>query len=409
MQILLKKLRKLRPGNLLAILFVIYLGYVAVSCIPQTIYEFGRCLYWRTGVQEFITAVDTQSTDLLSIEQDQPLLLNKGTYINLNGLMARILKQPHMNNRIRLTNGHLTHEPGPTSQKHIQTAADNVIHFYNAHTANGGKFLFIVAPTQLSKYENYLPVGYTDTVNGPADDFLALLEQAGVPYLDLREELQNDGISITDAYYVTDHHWTPETGLWAYGKIIRKLETMGAIAPVDPFYTDPNNFSFITYKDAFLGSSGKRTGRYFAGLDDATYIHPNFETNISISMPHRELQLQGRFEDVSYHLELNYDFEHPDYFNKNFYAAYGWNDNPITHWRNPQAPDQSKVMLIGESFGNIPFSLMSLSLGVCDEVDMRHFTEDFQEYYENYQPDTVILEVNSGAIISQFTDTAYLD
>ena len=87
-----------------------------------------------------------------------------------------------------------------------------------------------------------------------------LLEEAGVPYLDLREEMQAEGISVTDAFYTTDHHWKPQTGLWAFGKILEKLETTGAIPSVDPVYTDPGNYSFEIHENTFLGSSGKRTG-----------------------------------------------------------------------------------------------------------------------------------------------------
>ena len=35
--------------------------------------------------------------------------------------------------------------------------------------------------------------------------------------------------------------------------------------------------------------------------------------------------------------------------------------------------------------------------------------EDFSDYYYGYEPDTVILEFNAGAILSEFTDYGYLD
>lgn len=406
MQTLLKKLRKLRPGNILAILFVVYLGYVAVSCMPQALYELGRCLYWKTGIQEFITTIDTQSEDLLSIEQDQALLLNKGTYINLNGLMAKILKQPEINNRILLKNGHLSTIPGDGADpQQVRQAANNIIRLHDRQNANSGNFLFVMVPTQVSKYEDLLPTGYRDTVNGPADMFLSCLEEAGVSYLDLREELHKDGISVTDAYYTTDHHWTPETGFWAYGKILKKLEQMDAIFPVDPFYTDGSNYTFETYTNSFLGASGKRTGIYYAGLDDSTIIYPNFETDISIRIPERQLELDGPYEEVAYINTITPDYNNPDFYTENVYGLYGWGDMPITHWRNENAPVQEKFLLIGESFGNIPFSLMSLCISSCDEVDMRHFEEDFQDYYESYAPDTVIILLNMESIVSEFTNS----
>lgn len=401
--------KKLTAAHLLAVTFLVYILYVSQAALPEFLYNLGGAFYWDTGYKHFIETVDTQYESMLLTDPNQPLLRDKGTYINLNGLMAKQLRQPVMNERLLMKNGHLGYIPAEAPDREfIREAAEVVIRFHNAHTAGGGNFLFVMTPTQNSKYEEYLPEGYTDSVNGPADTFLSFLEEAGVPYLDLREELQNDGISVTDAYYVTDHHWIPEIGFWAYGEILNKLEQMDIIDPVDPFYTDAGNYRFETYENTFLGSSGRRTGIYYAGLDDSTYIYPNFETDISVSIPSMEVECRGPFEEVAYHQQQEYDLEDPDYFNTNFYAMYGWGDTAITHWRNEQAPDQSKFLLIGESFGNIPFSLMSISLGVMDELDVRYFEEDFSDYYHGYNPDTVILEFNAGAILSEFTDYHYL-
>lgn len=402
-------IRKLRPAHLLSVGFLAYVIFVSTFALPEFLFNFAGAFHWDTGLRHLIKTVDTQYESMLITDPSQPLLRDKGTYINLNGLMAKNLRQPVMNERVLMKNGHLGYIPSEAPDREsIREAAEVVIRFHNAHTAEGGNFLFVMTPTQNSKYEEYLPEGYTDSVNGPADTFLSFLEEAGVPYLDLREELQNDGISVTDAYYVTDHHWTPETGFWAYRKILNKLEQMDAIDPVDPFYTDAGNYCFETYENTFLGSSGRRTGIYYAGLDDSTFIYPNFETDISVSIPSMEVDCRGPFKDVAYHQHLDYDFEDPDYFNTSFYGLYGWGDTPITHWRNEQAPDQSKFLLIGESFGNVPFSLMSTCLGVMDELDVRYFKDSFSDYYDSYKPDTVILEFNAGAILSEFTDYHYL-
>ena len=407
---ILNKIRKLRPAHLLAFLFLAYTFRLSLAAAPEFLYHLGRELYWKTGYSHLIETVDEQYGGMLTTEKEQPLLQNKGTYINLNGQMANILGQPMMNDRVTLKNGHLASlVPDSPDPEEIREAADNILGFYNTHAAGNGKFLFVMVPSQISKYEDLLPVGYTDTTNASADTFLAYLKEGGVPYLDLREEMQEDGLSVTDAYFQTDHHWTPQTGFWAYGKILKKLAEIHAIEPVDPFCTDPDNYTFETYPDTFLGSSGKRTGIFYAGLDDSIYIRPDFETDITVSVPERNLEKRGRFEDVAYNTEAVHNFEDPDFFQENVYGLYGWGDTAITHWRNAQAPDQSRFLLMGESFGNIPFSLMSIPLGCCDEIDLRYFEEDdFPEYYTSYDPDTVVLLFNVDNVISEFTDFDYL-
>jgi hypothetical protein len=176
---------------------------------------------------------------------------------------------------------------------------------------------------------------------------------------------------------------------------------------VDARYTDPANYTFDTYKNTFLGSSGRRTGIYYAGIDDSVFLRPNFHTDIQVRIPEREVDLRGRYEDVSYSPYGWPDFEKPDYFRSNSYGLYGWGDTGITHWRNENAAQEEKFLLIGESFGNIPYSLMSLCFSSCDELDMRHYSDDFDAYYAAYQPDTVILEVNIGMAVSENTTFPY--
>lgn len=400
---------RLRPVHVLAILFLIFITYVGIAAFPQFMMNSGKAFHEQQSLRSYIKTTNDQYSGMLETESELPLLHNKGTYIDFNGLMAKALGQPLMNDRIKLKNGHLAKViPETTDIADIQQAAANIIRFHNAHTVSGGKFLFVMVSSQISRFEDLLPAGHTDTTNENADIFLTLLEEAGVTCLDLREELQNDGISVTDAYYVTDHHWTPQTGFWAYQKMVSKLEQMGAIAPVDPFYTDPKNYTFETHPDTFLGSSGKRTGKYYAGLDDSVIIRPNFETDITVQIPLREMTLQGRYEDVSYNTDAKHNYDQPDFYDENVYGLYGWGDTPITHWRNENAPQKGKFLLIGESFGNIPFSLMSIIFSSCDEMDMRHFEEDFTAYYDSYQPDTIILAFNVDNVISEFTDDVYL-
>lgn len=401
-------LRKLRPAHALSVLFLGYVLWVSLAALPEFLYHFGGAFYWETGYKHFIETVDQQYEGMLTSDNSEPFLQSKGTYINFNGLLARALGQPMTNDRVLLKNGHLSHvvsrQPDP---EEIRLTAQNIARFHDLQTGSGGSFLFVMAPSQISKYEDLLPVGYEDNTNATADALLALLEEAGVPYLDLREEMQAEGISVTEAFYTTDHHWKPQTGLWAFGKILEKLENTGAIATVDPAYTDPGNYSFEIHENTFLGSSGKRTGIYYAGLDDSIFLRPDFETDITLRIPERELEIRGRYEDVAYNTEAFHNYEDPNFYLENSYGLYGWGDTKITHWRSATAPEPGRVLMIGESFGNIPFSLLGTYFASCDELDMRSYDGNFAAYYADFAPDTVILEVNVDMSISDITTFPY--
>lgn len=401
---LLKKARKLRPANLLAAAFLLYIGFVALYPLEPLKNDTKSLLKGEISVSDYMDRMDERYHGMLSTEQNQPLLQNKGTYINLNGAMAKLLGQPMMNERVRLKNGHLTSVVSwRHSQEDVEYTAHNITRLSQMQQKNGGQFLFVLAPSQISKYEDLLPEGYTDTMNDTSDTLLSLLDQSGVACLDLREELHKDQISNADAFFVTDHHWRPQTGFWAYTKILSALEESGAIASVDGFYTDSSHYDFVTYPNTFLGSSGKRTGICYAGVDDSIFIQPQFNTEITLTVPDRELELTGRYEEVCYNSEDTLNPDNPDYFQFNAYGLYGWGDNSLNRWRNENAPDNSKVMLIGDSFGNIPFSLMSIYFSDCDELDMRYYSEDFQRHYQDFQPDIVILEATLDQAVAENT------
>ena len=247
-------------------------------------------------------------------------------------------------------------------------------------------------------------MGFTDTDNETADRLIALLEGETVPVLDLRESLKEEGILWEEAFFTTDHHWTPQTGFLAFREITEALAEMGAAEAVDPFYTDEESYLFHTYEDAFLGSAGKRTGKYYAGLDDFTLIEPNFPTDIQVSIPSLEVELRGSYRQVSYDTNSTVNPEAPDYFNDNMYGLYGWGDTALTRWRSESAQVQERILLIGDSFSNVPFSFLPICYSSCDEMDMRYFQEDFEDYYQEYDPQTVVILINPNNCVSEFTD-----
>jgi len=388
------RFKKIKHTHVLALAFLLYIAYIGITALPPALAGVVASRTSNPGILAARSAMDAEYKAMLNFSD--PLLANKGTYINLNGLMARSLGQRYMNVRIRLQNGHLA---GVISQRDVSPAADELIKLHNRVAADGKAFLFVLAPSQISKYENLLPVGYEDFSNQNSDDLLARLRQADVPVLDLRDAMHNDGISHADAFFVTDHHWTPETGLWAYTKIVERLTADGTIPAVDFMYTDLAQFRSEVYRDWFLGSSGKRTGRFFAGADDFSIVTPLFDTSLSVSVPSREVYKQGSFAEISYDHTANAK----DFFVAGPYTGYGHGDEGFTAYRNALAPVDMKLLSIGDSFGNIPFTFLPLVISSCDELDMRAYTDDFAQYYETYDPDIVIVLVNNETVVQENT------
>ena len=400
---IIRHLKHVTSAKVLAAIFLLFSVYTGIAALPLFLTNTGTALEEDCSLSEYIKRIDEQYHGMLSTVMDQNTLHNKSTYINFNGLMANALGQIEMNERIKLKNGHLAQFGHVLPEDRLDEVFQNLKALSDKHTGNGRQFLFVLAPSQTYQQEELFPAGYEDQANIGADYLVRLLEENGIPHLDLRKSMAEAGMTNADAFFVTDHHWTPQTGFWAYGKIIEELYRNGAIGQISQYHIDPQNYNFQIYENVFLGSSGKRTGQYFAGLDDFCVISPKYDTSISVKIENTNFDSTGNFLEVAYNQGALARMENQNFFNENPYGIYGWGDRSLVWWRNESAPEDQKIMLIGDSYGNVPFSLMSMYFSSCDELDMRHFKGDFQSYYEENTPDTIVLLVNLNSLFTANT------
>lgn len=408
-------LKRLNSSHILAAFFLAYIFYVALAPAPKLLTHI-RILLADAPPPLFpaiVETVDTQYETMLTTEAHKPLLHNNATYINFNGYIAKLLDQTYINDRIKLNNGQMVQLQEEMPPDYLMTAiADNLARVHQHQQDAGKNMLFVLAPTKIIEGEDLLPVGYTDTTNETSDLLLSLLEERGVACLDLRENFREDGMIAADSYFITDHHWLPETGFWAYTQIVEKLVEMGIFSSMDPAYTDEENFHFKVYEDCFLGSSGKRAGIYYAGTDDFCIIEPKFETNITVQYYGDETCYEGSYANVVNNPTIEPLLANKDYFNDNPYVLYGYGDTDPALRLNESAPEKTKLMLIGDSYNNVPFSLMSLYASSCYEIDTRTLSGEFpsaepvnfETLYNEYQPDTIIFLIqNKGCMDNNVT------
>ncbi len=315
-------------------------------------------------------------------------LKNKGAYIELNGFMAAAMGQRQMNDIIKLDNGHVTEISEP---QETVAAAAQMKELYDRQTEKGKHFLFVLAPCQIPENEDILPPGYNDYSNQNADDLVGRLQEEGIPVLDLRKKMQRDGIGYTEAFFVTDHHWRSETAFWAYTEIVDYLVRADIMEPVDARYVDIGAFHVEVYEDWYLGPTGRRTGSSFAGVDDFSVIWPEFATDIRLEVPTLGIFKQGEFGDVVYDLEDN----KKDFFVNLLYDHYTYGGHNRKYF-NGAAPNKLKVMAVADSFAWSSAIYLPLVVSY-DEMDMRYFGGNFAEYYAGYDPDVLLVFVNTAS------------
>lgn len=393
--------KHINAGLILAICFVAYVMYMSFASMPELLRIAAETIdiiadnEAPLSIKERIGVVNDEYEVMLGTEKTQPTLYDLASYIDLNGFMAKMLGQREMNDRVKLENGYLY---APVSGLDRKKEAELLLNLYRVCEEHDRDLLVALVPEKIYGNEDMLPRGSSDSTCKALDAMAETLAGNGVPILHFGERMQALGLTMEETYYKTDHHWKAETGWWAYTEIIKELTAMGSIPAIDGMYTDENSFVFDVYEGFFLGADGRRTGRCYAGVDDFTLIYPKFSTNISFTVdPDRSMKnpivQNGEFYDAAFNFG---NIMEEDHYNKSPYHVYGWGDRGLTHWRNASAPVDKKVLMIGDSFGNVPFAFLSLVFTTCDEMDFRQYVGDFPSYFETYDPDIVIIAGSSN-------------
>lgn len=319
----------------------------------------------------------------------------KEDFINVNGFFARVTGRNHYNEVSKLKNGMLTY--GQRISYDMKYFGNGISDFNSYLQKNDIDYLYVQAPIKVDKNDTLLYKGTVNYANTNVNELIEILENKKVSYIDLRDDMASTKEDLEKYFYNTDHHWTNEGAFYSFQVVMNYLNEHYPDANIDMSITNKDNWKTTTYKNAFLGSHGKRVGKLYAGVDDYNLYTPKFETSeISLYVPKYKNYYDGSFDEA---IVVRKDFiENYDLFNEDPYSAYMGGGFPIVHHRNPNAQSDLKILLIKDSF-TIPVQcFMSTAFKEIDAIDARYFTEcSIAEYVEATKPDVVIEFINPSS------------
>lgn len=325
-------------------------------------------------------------------------------YIESYGLLQYIMDKPTVGDIVRLNNRYLTRTQPKVS--HIEIFSQNVMGFDAYLQTKNIDFLYVQAPFKISKFDTQLPTGVEDFTNENTDVFLSQIKEAGVNCIDLRQVMHDQGIDPYDMFFKTDHHWTPEAGLWAADVTSEYLNSHYA----QKYNISRENFNLQNYdvyplSSDYIGYYGINTGKIYAGTDTINMVKPDFMNQFTVQKQDKSAAT-GPFEDVMLDQSV-WDINEGGY-NRYLYHLYTGVSNDKINLKNTYTDNTARVLLIGESFtcAFAPF----FALGV-EEVDMLSIGSasqpgEIESALNRVQPDIVIILQSTG----NFTwDHAWLD
>jgi len=257
------------------------------------------------------------------------------------------------------------------------------------------KLIYIMTPDKYVEGYSKLPYGIPYSYsNETADVFLKLLKENNIDTIDLRKNLTKSGIPNNQLFFKTDHHWTIQTAFWEYTQLVNTLKTKYKLN-IDEggFYTNKDNYNFITYKNAAIGSMARKTGILYSGVDDFTLVYPKFATNYSYysKTGNQVTNLNGRFEEALLTvdpLRTNKDIYSLE---ADKYSSYLFGNQGIVHVVNKNNHNGPKVLFVKDSF-TVP--LAAFLSTVCSDVylvDPRYYTGNIPNYINSVKIDFVFV------------------
>ena len=308
-----------------------------------------------------------------------------------------ILPDPAYGEIYRTDFGQITYR---VEKKDVRGAVQKTLELKEKLDQEGIPLLFVLAPFKVDGGNSGLPPHVTDYADVNGDRFLAEIQKEGVAVLDLRDSLRGGNANQKELFFDTDHHWRIETAFDATWTIGRQLNEAYGFQ-IDEKLMDIGSYGSRTYDDFFLGSMGRRTGFRYAGVDDFTYIYPEFPTDMTVEQIDgaQHLVTRGDFSASMINPD-NLSPENPPDTNR--YAVYK-GDHEELIFRN-HLEGEGRILMIKDSFALPVYSFLAPAVSELRALDMRFFKRNAGDYAADYQPDVVIILYNGDCFNEEMFD-----
>ena len=379
--------------NLIVFIFVLFVGLVSAVSFRELLEE------WRQHELEL-----TPEGVVNRLREQFPY---KQAFVDLCGALARAEGFRICNQRLRGGRGlvgYLHDQGGIERWGEAERCTERVS---DGLKEMGIPFLYVMAPTKIDLAGELFPAGWSGcNLNRDAATFLANLSAKGVPVLNLIPNLVANADDVSKNFFRTDHHWTYRAAMKAAGLVLDRLAlTLGDPELSHHPNVSPTNWSWHVRKECFLGSVGRRTGRFFAGVDDFEYAYPRFSCAMERRIPATGFRTSGDFRQAETCGGLIAD----DDLRVNRYAFYTGGNVGVQIHRCLNAPFPHRVLIVKDSFGDPVTAFLATVFREVVQVDMRYLPEGepLLKVVSRHRPDAVVAILNAYGLVTYKLESGF--
>ena len=323
-------------------------------------------------------------------------------YLNIYGITMKAIGKNMIedseNPVIRLENGYLTY-----TYLYSQDYAEyeGFLAFNEWLSQKDISFLMVIPADKSDSEYAAFPKGFPEGDGEKEYDYLKLLDDNKIPYLNSGEILISENEDFYSWFYKTDHHWNVHAGFSVAGAIAQRLKTEYGL-PVDTEVLDRTGFDIITYENVFLGSQGKKTTSGYASPENFEVLYPRFDTAFSIEIPTKMIEQTDTFGNTLIDSEA---LTIGNVYKNNAYAAFLHGDVPLIRIHNLNCKNNTRALMIKTSDANVVDTYLAFTVEYLDIVDPRKFDGSVRSFIEKNHPDVVL----TCAYPSEILDNKMMD
>lgn len=390
---------KFKSKSILAILFVLFItisGTLSILFNPIKIFGgLARGYLNSPPESSFLDKIDNSIT-VFDQRMHEYYILHDFC-IHLYGGVQKLIGRSVINDSskkydvVKLNNGYLTFKD--RNNLDLTGLKDYLINLKNTCDSSGSKLLFINKLSKSTTSATLLPKFYPHLYSTNFDKIKPILEDSGISVLNLEEVIATQHINKYSLFYKTDHHWTPQAGLWVCENICSTINnSFGWDLDVDIF--NIKNYEIKNYAKSFLGSEGKRVGVLFSEAEDFSIVSPSFKTNLTVNINDINFHQTGDFYKTMIH-DKNITPDKLLNQETTAYSAYMQGNHSIVNIKNNIISEGRTALIVMDSYGCVVAPYLSLTFEKLDCIDIREYSDSLEDYIKSTSPDVVIYSIAS--------------
>ena len=269
----------------------------------------------------------------------------------------------------------------------ISEGIDRLVRFGCAMKEQGRNFLFFENPEKYAETE-----GFPDYSEEKNKELQEAFRKSGLDMITSKELEEAYPHELSEMYYRTDHHWMPESAIWADGILCSYLnEHFGYSLDVSVF--DPGNYKAEKDGSVWFGSQGREVTQVYAEPEDFYIVTPVFDTDLEVFISGENEHTRGSIQETLFNYEV---LQEKSLYKKSSYVMYGYGDQAWIRIHNNQITSGKRILMIKTSFADTMYPFLAAAAEDLDVVDLRYFDGSLETFIKETDPDTVIVQYGLG-------------